>query len=95
MKISSGDVRGGSPPAGLSVGIIVGIVERNCGHPAAEFKPGDILAESRTENFARLDARDLPKLLVQMDDYNGDAITRFGLKLIADWERQAGVSRGE
>jgi integrase len=38
---------------------------------------------ARTENFARVDARDLPELLVKMDDYNGDAITRFGLKLMS------------
>ncbi|HEY1214542.1 MAG TPA: hypothetical protein VGE93_13010 [Bryobacteraceae bacterium] len=42
--------------------------------PAAEFKPRDILAQARTENFARVDAKDLPEFLVKMDGYNGDAI---------------------
>lgn len=57
-----------------------GLASRN---PAAEFKPSDILAEARSQNFARVDAGDLPELLAKMDDYNGDAITRFGLKLMA------------
>jgi integrase len=57
-----------------------GIATRN---PAADFKPKDILAEARTENRARVDARELPELLARMDDYNGDAITRFAMKLMA------------
>jgi integrase len=56
------------------------IASRN---PAADFSPRDILAEARTENRARVDARELPELLAKMDDYNGDAITRFALKLMA------------
>ena len=52
-------------------------------NPAAEFKPRDILAEAKTENFARVDEKDLPELLVKMDEYNGDAITRLGMKLMA------------
>jgi integrase len=52
-------------------------------NPAADFKPRDILAEARTENRARIDARELPELLAKMDDYNGDAITRFAMKLMA------------
>jgi integrase len=57
-----------------------GIASRN---PAADFKPRDILAEARSENRARVDARELPELLAKMDDYNGDAITRFAMKLMA------------
>jgi integrase len=56
------------------------IASRN---PAADFKPRDILAEARTENRARVDARELPELLAKMDDYNGGAITRFAMKLMA------------
>jgi integrase len=52
-------------------------------NPAADFKPRDILAEARTENRARVDAKELPELLAKMDDYNGDAITRFAMKLMA------------
>ncbi|HEY0308920.1 MAG TPA: integrase arm-type DNA-binding domain-containing protein [Acidobacteriaceae bacterium] len=57
-----------------------GIASRN---PAADFKPRDILAEAKTENFARVDARELPELLARMDGYNGDAITRFAMKLMS------------
>jgi integrase len=52
-------------------------------NPAADFKPRDILAAARTENCARIDVKDLPELLVKMDEYNGDAITRFAMKLMA------------
>lgn len=56
------------------------IASRN---PAADFKPRDILAEAQTENRVRVDAKDLPELLVKIDDYNGDAITRLAIKLMA------------
>jgi hypothetical protein len=39
-----------------------GIASRN---PAADFKPRDMLAEARTENRARVDARELPELLAK------------------------------
>ena len=57
-----------------------GIASRN---PAADFKPRDILAEAKTENFARVDARGLPELLAKMQSYNGDAMTRLAMKLMA------------
>jgi integrase len=53
------------------------------GNPAAGFKPRDILAEARTENFARVETKDLPQLLAKMDEYKGDALTRFAMKLMA------------
>jgi integrase len=52
-------------------------------NPAADFKTSDILAQTKTENFARVDVSELPELLAKMDNYNGDALTRFALKLIA------------
>jgi len=52
-------------------------------NPAADFKPRDILLQAKSENFARVDVKDLPELLAKMDDYWGDAITRFALKLVA------------
>jgi integrase len=52
-------------------------------NPAADFKPRDVLAATESENFAHVDEKDLPELLAKMDDYNGDALTRFGLKLLA------------
>jgi integrase len=57
-----------------------GIASRN---PAADFKPKDILAESKEENFSRVDAKELPVLLAKMVNYEGDAITRLAMRLMA------------
>jgi integrase len=57
-----------------------GIAMRN---PAADFKPRDILAEASSENFARVDAKELPTLLLKMESYDGDALTRFAMRLMA------------
>ena len=57
-----------------------GIATRN---PAADFKPRDILAEASSENFARVDAKDMPTLLVKIESYDGDAITRLAMRLMA------------
>ncbi|MGA8162174.1 MAG: integrase arm-type DNA-binding domain-containing protein [Acidobacteriaceae bacterium] len=57
-----------------------GIASRN---PTADFKPSDILPQAREENFARVDARDLPELLLKMEGYEGDALTRLAMKLMA------------
>lgn len=57
-----------------------GVVSRN---PAADFKPSDILAGAKEENFARVDAKDLPTLLVRMEIYDGDALTRLAMRLLA------------
>ena len=56
------------------------IASRN---PAADFKPSDILAEAKEENFARVDAKELPDLLMKMDGYDGDALTRLAMRLMA------------
>jgi integrase len=57
-----------------------GIASRN---PAADFKPSDILVDAKGENFSRVDARDLPELLLKMEGYEGDALTRLAMKLMA------------
>jgi integrase len=57
-----------------------GIASRN---PAADFKPKDILAEAKEENFSRVDAKELPMLLAKMVSYDGDAITRLAMRLMA------------
>lgn len=57
-----------------------GIASRN---PAADFKPSDILAEAKEENFARVDAKELPDLLLRMENYDGDALTRLAMRLMA------------
>jgi integrase len=56
-----------------------GIAARN---PAMDFKPSDLLVEVKTKNQPRIDVKELPELLVKMDDYTGDAITRFAMKLM-------------
>jgi integrase len=53
------------------------------GNPAANFKPKDILAEANEENFSRVDAKELPILLAKMVNYEGDAITRLAMRLMA------------
>jgi integrase len=52
-------------------------------NPAADFKPSDILAEGSSANFARVDAKDLPNLLDKIYGYDGDALTRFAMRLLA------------
>jgi integrase len=57
-----------------------GIASRN---PTADFKPKDILAEAKVANFARVDARELPDLLQRMESYDGDALTRLAMRMMA------------
>ena len=57
-----------------------GIASRN---PASDFKPKDILTEAKEENFARVEAKELPDLLLKMENYDGDALTRLAMKLMA------------
>lgn len=57
-----------------------GLATRN---PAADIKPADILPSRRTTNFARVDAKELPQLLRHIEAYQGSAITRLAMKLMA------------
>lgn len=57
-----------------------GFANRN---PASDFKPSDILAECTSENFARVDPKELPALLTRMQGYDGDALTRLAMRLLA------------
>lgn len=57
-----------------------GLCERN---PAADIKPGDVLASARSTNFARIDVRELPELLRRIEAYQGAPVTRMAIKLIA------------
>ena len=57
-----------------------GIIERN---PAADVKPSDALKPRKKQNYARLDARELPELLRKIEGCDGTPYTRFGLKLMA------------
>lgn len=52
-------------------------------NPATDIKPGDILPARVKENYARIDARELPALLRKMEGYQGRPATRLALKLMA------------
>lgn len=57
-----------------------GVAKRN---PAAEIRPGDVLASRKKEHYARVDAKELPQLLRKIEVYNGSTITRTAIKLMA------------
>jgi integrase len=52
-------------------------------NPAADIKPGDILSARKKANYARIDAKELPDLLRHIDGYQGAAVTRLAIKLMA------------
>jgi integrase len=52
-------------------------------NPAAEIKPRDVLKPTQTENYARVDAKELPALLRQIEVYQGTHVTRLAMKLMA------------
>lgn len=56
------------------------LIERN---PAADVRPSDALKPRRKENYARLDAKDVPELLRKIEAYQGSAYTRLAMKLMA------------
>lgn len=61
-------------------GIAHGYAKRN---PATEVRPRDILKTAQKTNFARVDARELPDLLRQIEVYPGTHLTRLAMKLMA------------
>jgi integrase len=50
--------------------------------PVAESKPSDFLRSHTVQNFARIDAEDLPELLQKIELYRGTPTTRLAMKLI-------------
>jgi integrase len=52
-------------------------------NPAAAVKPRDILKPRRKENYARVDAKELPALLRAIESYQGKNVTRLAMKLLA------------
>jgi integrase len=60
--------------------IAYGCTKRN---PASEIRPSDILKSTRRVNYARVDARDLPQLLRDLEVYRGTHVTRLAVKLMA------------
>ncbi len=52
-------------------------------NPAADIRPSDVLPSRKRENYARLDARELPGLLRKIEAYAGTPATRLAMKLMA------------
>jgi integrase len=57
-----------------------GIMENN---PVAKLKPSDVLKPTVRKNLARIDAKDLPALLRDIEVYRGAVVTRLAMKLMA------------
>lgn len=57
-----------------------GKAERN---PTAEIRPSDILQTRKKINYARIDGKELPDLLRRIEGYQGAAVTRLAMKLMA------------
>ena len=64
----------------LRYAVAHGLLERN---PAADVKPSDALKPRRKENYARLDAKEVPTLLRKIDAYQGTPTTRLAMMLMA------------
>ncbi|MFD0667338.1 tyrosine-type recombinase/integrase [Ramlibacter sp. MAHUQ-53] len=52
-------------------------------NPATDIRPSDILPARAKQNYARVDARELPMLLRKIDAYQGHTVTRLAIKLMA------------
>lgn len=52
-------------------------------NPATDIRPSDVLPPRRKQNYARVDAKDLPDLLRKIEVYQGASITRAAMKLMA------------
>lgn len=53
-------------------------------NPAADFKFSHLqLPKAKPKNFARVEARELPALLKKTDKYNGTAVTKLAMRLLA------------
>jgi integrase len=52
-------------------------------NPAKQFKPSAVLQSAPKENYARIDAKELPALLKRIEVYQGTPVTRMAIKLIA------------
>ena len=57
-----------------------GHAERN---PASDIRPSDVLQKAFKTNYARIDARELPHLLRQIELYPGRHVTRLAIRLLA------------
>lgn len=52
-------------------------------NPATDIKPTDVLTPRTKENYARIDAKELPDLLRKIEGYQGTPTTRLAIKLMA------------
>ncbi|MES2977405.1 MAG: integrase arm-type DNA-binding domain-containing protein [Pseudomonadota bacterium] len=52
-------------------------------NPATDIKPSDVLASRQKQNLARISGKELPDLLRHIDAYQGAAMTRLAMKLMA------------
>jgi integrase len=52
-------------------------------NPGADVKPSDALKPRRKENYARLDAKEVPMLLRKIEAYHGTPTTRLAMMLMA------------
>lgn len=57
-----------------------GLAERN---PAADIKPSDVLKPAKKTNHKRLNEKELPELLRNIDGYDGQPLTRLAMQLMA------------
>jgi len=52
-------------------------------NPATDVRPSDVLPPRKKQNYARVDAKELPELLRKIEVYQGASITRSAMKLMA------------
>lgn len=52
-------------------------------NPATDVRPSDVLPSRKKSNYARLGSSELPELLRKIEVYQGSAITRTAMKLMA------------
>lgn len=52
-------------------------------NPATDIKPSDIIESRKKENYARIEIKELPKLLRAIDASNLQSLTRLAVKLMA------------
>jgi integrase len=57
-----------------------GVVDRN---PVQDVKPSETLKSRRKKNYARLSEDELPEFLLKVEAYQGSALTRLAMNLIA------------
>jgi hypothetical protein len=64
----------------LRFAVAKGYIEKS---PIADVVAGDLLKSHTVENFARIEAKDLPGLLQRIELYKGNPLTRLAMKLMA------------